>query len=97
MPESLSANKVPNDDTPLAERALFEANDDHSVPLETSTPAFVAVLRGDAVRGDQTEVARGANVVIAVVALRAVEASRRRWDGQCTDITGGVEGEGYRF
>lgn len=78
MLESVSADKVANDDTPLAEEAVFEANNNHPVPLKTSTPTFVAVLCRDAVRGDEPEVTRCADVVVAIMALWAVEAGRGR-------------------
>lgn len=82
----MASYKVFDDDAPLAVDRVFEADDDHSVAIETAAPAFGSILSIDPSTFDEPEIAGGTDVVVAVVALRAVEASGRWRDRVGADI-----------
>ena len=71
----MTTYKVFDDDAPLALDRVLEADDDHSMTIETAAPAFGSILSTDPSALDEPEIAGGTDVVVAVVALRAVEAS----------------------
>lgn len=90
----MATYKVFDDDAPLALDRVFEADDDHSVTTETAAPAFGSILSIDPSALDEPEIAGGTNVVVAVVALRAVEASGGWWNRVGADIALCAECEG---
>lgn len=89
--KSLAADEVADDDALSAAVAVFEADHDHAVALETAAPALVAVFGRDLGRGDEFEVAGGADGVVAVVALWAVEARCGGLDREVADAAEGAE------
>jgi hypothetical protein len=61
----MSSDEVVDDDSFLAFRAVFEADDDHAVALGAFAPAIRAVVFADFAEFDEREIAGGADVVVA--------------------------------
>lgn len=69
----MATHQVFNNNTPLSERRVFEANDDHPVPLGTAPPALRTILNTDLAIVDESVVAGSIDIVVAGVALKTVE------------------------
>lgn len=74
-------------------RRLVKADDDHTVALRTLPPPTGPVRLTDCVLRDQAPVAFVANVIIAIVALVAVEPRASRRNRAMANITAGGEGQ----
>lgn len=55
---------------------ILETDDDRAMPVDATAPAVVSVVFVDLARSDQFQIAVGAYIVVSVVALRTVKASR---------------------
>lgn len=91
--EGTAAYEIAEDDAALAFFVVFEADHRHAVAFQAAAPAVVAVLFTDFADGHETEVAVGADVVVAVVALEAVEARGGVGDGVRADVAVCCDGE----
>lgn len=92
--ECVATYKVFDDNASLALDRVLEADDDHSVTVGTTAPASGSILSTDPSDFDETEIACGADVVVAVIALGTVEASSRWWDRVGANVALGAEREG---
>jgi hypothetical protein len=63
---------------------------------QASPPAILAVLLGDATVSGVLVVAFSADIVVAVVALGAVEACVRRWNGELANVASGFKHDGHK-
>jgi hypothetical protein len=74
--ESVATDKVPNDDSALAMFVVFKTNKDHAMAVYAPTPSIMSVVFADLTRGDKFQIAIGADIIVPIVTLGTMKASR---------------------
>ena len=86
------AHEVAADDAPLPAVAVLEAHYHHPVAPQAAPPALVAVFGADAVARHEAVVAGRADIIVAAVAARAVEARVTGWNWVGADVAASAKG-----
>lgn len=73
--EGVATDQVSNDDPSLPFFVVFKADNNHAMASQATAPAIVAILLADLRRCHELEVAICADIVVAVIALRAMVPS----------------------